>query len=273
MSKFILIVGAIVYLVQSSGFHWMVKPILIAVAIVLIILLVRYRSFIKLMMKRLIVAYQDRKVGVTSESEEQPTLDSSLNEELVKEMTLCLQNIAARLKGINSRLEQISNVQKEENAKIKVICNKLETVESKLQILSILPVIEKRISISSNRQEEALEKSDSMRAGNKQTLFAIGIDSVKPLGFRTTSLSSKYSGQLFQIEKYSANSGTLTIVDKPSVKASLLTAMYQMVANGICEVESESTSTPTDIFVIADGKVCLINDLWEITSKIVVKLI
>lgn len=250
----------------------MIGAILIVVSIVVIMLSIKYHKFIKVLMKKIITI--QRKVRNTDAINIPTDSETSPNEDLIKEMIYYLKIISTKLKEISAKNEQISNAQQNENAEIKSLCYKMQTIESKLQVLSILPQIKDIVSTNHNSPQKTIIQmphNEQVDAGQK--MYARGIDSINPTGFRTTSLSNKFSGQFFQIERFSPDSATLTIVDTPSVKASMLPAMYQMVANGICEVENEGVSTPTDIIVIADGKVRLSNGLWEITDKIIVKLV
>lgn len=119
---------------------------------------------------------------------------------------------------------------------------------------------------------EEVSRQTHQEAESRNLLYAANVDSISPLGFFVSRLSNKYSGQYFEIERVSSNDALYRIVDDCNIHKLMIPTMYQMINNGICEIENKINIAPTYIQTLVDGHLKLKDGIWKITQKTIIKI-
>lgn len=131
---------------------------------------------------------------------------------------------------------------------------------------------DKKVIENSAYNNKELLQQTLQEESNQRLFYATDADSISPLGFSVSRLSSKYSGQYFEIERISANDALYRIVNDRNIHKLIIPTMYQMVDNGICEIGNKLNTAPTYIETSVDGHLKLKNEILEITNKVIIKI-
>lgn len=240
----------------------------VTISLILLLVLIKYPTVIKRYLWALVSL-------LTKEiKSEKPVHSNNAAVDGLGDIKIEMQALREKNDLILSRLERLESMlvdlgkqrDKGQNAYFFSFDDRFKRIEMDLQKLSILTELKEYIQ-TKNKCKDLEMKADN------QVLYAMNIDSLHPLGFQLAKLSKEFNGHFFKIEKYSSNEATLNFVDDPKIHTLLLSVMYQMVENGVCEIENSNTQRPTDIETLSAGKIRFTNDFAEITKKIIIKLI
>lgn len=185
----------------------------------------------------------------------------------IKSLIDSQKQVLLELDVLKKKMDDLNNLLSSGNQKNDSIELKIGQMADKLQ--NLLSVAERQRLMESDNGK--FEKADRQSSG--KTLYAVGADSSSPLGFLAINLSDEFSNQFFEIERFSSDGAVFRFVDNYDMQKLLISSMYQLIGNGICEIEGECASVPSSIQVISDGKLRLKDGVWAITKKITLNLI
>lgn len=177
------------------------------------------------------------------------------------------KQVLLKLDDLERKIDDLNNLLSVRNQENNSVEQKIDQMADKLQ--NLLSVSEHLRLMESDKGKS--EKANRQSCSN--TLYADGADSSSPLGFLAINLSDVFSNQFFEIECFSSDRAVFRFVDNYDMQKLLISSMYQLIGNGICEIEGECVSVPSSIQVISDGKLRLKDGVWEITKKITLNLI
>lgn len=238
----------------------------VTIGLILLLVLVKYPTVIKRYLGALVSLLTKEIKG------EKPVRSNDAAADGLEDIKFEMQALHEKNESILSRLERLESMladlgkQRDKRQDAYSFDSRLKRIEEYLQTLSVL-MEPKECKQTKNKCQDLAVKADD------KVLYATNIDSLHPLGFQVAKLSKESQGRFLKIEKYSLNEATLTFVEDSKIRTSLLSVMYQMVENGVCEIEGRDTQSPTDIEIVSVGKIRFTNDFAEITKKIIIKLI
>lgn len=238
----------------------------VTIGLILLLVLIKYPTAVKRFLRAL-VSLLTKEIKGEKPVRSNDAATVGLGDIRSEMQALCEKNelILSRLANLESRLVDLGK-QRDSGRDAYSFDDRLGRIEEYLQKVSIL-MEPKECKQTKNKHQDLAIKTDD------KVLYAMNIDSLHPLGFQLAKLSKEFKGHFFKIEKYSSNEAMLIFVDDPKIHTLLLSVMYQMVENGVCEIERGDTQSPTGIEIVSAGKIRFTNDFAEITKKIIIKLI
>lgn len=199
---------------------------------------------------------------VTSKESEQSAMNAQRDDN-IEWLVNNQKKMQLQLNGLQKNIEELIRKSQMDYS----IDKKIDQMTEKLQ--NLLLVSERQRQVESDKKQ--LEPVGRQSSNN--TFYADSVDSSSPLGFLEINLSDVFSNQFFVIEQFSPDRAVFRFVDDPNMQKLLISSMYQLIGNGICEIEGECVSVPTSIQIISDGMLQLKNGVWVITKKVTLNLI
>lgn len=147
---------------------------------------------------------------------------------------------------------------------------KVESLVEQIKENQKINVAQSPIKMSDNYIKS--DKVDSVTPQNRIT-YAMAVRTELPYGFDASSLSNVYSGHFFEIEQISENKANFRLKKDKKIYEYALLSFNQSLNENICIFTNRQLSKKQTIEITKDGKLNLVNGVWEIVEKMEAKFV
>lgn len=176
-----------------------------------------------------------------------------------RELKSYLDDYSGKMSSLNSLIMNMnSNLVKVESL--------VEQMKEKQQII----VAQSPIKRSDNYVKS--DKMDSVTPPSKIT-YAMAVRTELPYGFDVSSLSNDYSGHFFEIEQISETNANFRLKKDKKIYEYALLSFNQSLNANICIFTNRQLSEKQTIEITKDGRLNLVNGVWEIVERMEAKFV